>query len=68
MSPFDVNAKCTKCGFDEISTLFQKADPDRWVYHLGAPDPVKTERREHIRRTCKRCQFAWNEKPLCEDT
>lgn len=62
MKPYDPNAKCPKCGWDEISSSWIPADkcwtaePRRWEGNQT--------REAHISRTCRRCHYRWPEAPL----
>lgn len=60
MTPFNETAICPKCQSKDISSSYYKQDEGRWKsYH-----EIDREKREHIRRTCQRCNFKWNEAPL----
>ncbi len=58
MKPFDVKATCEKCGHDTISSHYAPAD------HRWDNKTCRTIPHEHIRRTCQRCRFWWDEKPI----
>ena len=62
MTPFKENATCPKCGDGFIAAQYYPQHEDRWVSNVG--DEVASERREHIRRRCRRCGYQWNEAPL----
>ena len=60
MKQFDPKATCPKCGNADIKTNYYKADKDRKTSYLA----INREPREHLRRTCNRCSYQWNELPL----
>lgn len=60
MKPFDPNAKCPKCGHDNIKTAYYENDEHRWHGY----NKLDRERSEHLRRTCERCRYQWNELPI----
>lgn len=62
MKPFDAEAKCPKCGGDDLATTFHAASD------LTHPMAVGRDRcdvhDEHIHRHCRRCGYDWIEAPL----
>lgn len=50
MTPYNPNARCSKCAHDVISTRFVTGSI--------------TGRRDALHRQCGRCGFGWNEAPL----
>ena len=66
MKDFDPNAKCPKCGYEEINTnYFEKVE---WV---SSCDTCRTYNgkqvvKEHLKRMCTRCHFTWPENILKE--
>ncbi len=60
MKQFDPNATCPKCGNADIKTNYYKADEKAWASYFE----IDRELREHLRRTCQRCSYQWNELPL----
>ena len=61
MKPFDRNSSCPKCGSIDIRSNWFPHDDNRWLHHTI---PAAKEKCEHIRRTCERCHYMWNEAPL----
>ena len=60
MKQFDPNATCPKCGNADIKTAYRKSEKNA----LAAYFDIDREPREHLRRTCQRCSYQWNELPL----
>jgi len=59
LPPYDPNAKCPKCGHDEVRTYYCKT---------GQPLDscwLKIEH-EHLHRACQRCHYKWLEACLEE--
>lgn len=63
MKDYDESSYCPKCEWHEVSSHWYAADERRW---LSASHGVEAEKEEHIRRTCLRCHYSWNEMPLDE--
>jgi len=61
MEKFDENSCCPKCGNKDVWSAGYEHDDNRWLHHITQ---VVREKREHIRRTCGRCHYMWNEAPL----
>lgn len=57
MKEFDENSYCVKCGSEDIAIRFV----DKNGYSITDGD---YEKREHMRRMCRRCGYKWNEAPL----
>jgi len=60
MQPFNPDAKCAKCGSDNIHSIFC-VDPRYYSSCRKWPNEV---REEHIHRNCKTCRYEWLEAPL----
>ena len=60
MSLYGENGICVKCGSKDIVDYYMaKRD------YISCVDwPKDPEQEEHIHRTCRRCQYSWNEAPL----
>jgi hypothetical protein len=56
LASFDEGAFCAKCGHATIHTRYEPADDNRQYSYGQDKEP-----REHLRRRCERCGFAWNE-------
>lgn len=61
MKEFEEKSYCPKCGSENIGSAWFPHDDSRWLHHII---PAAKEKREHIRRTCERCHYMWNEAPL----
>ncbi len=57
MKEFDENSYCEKCGCDDIAVRYVAKDG----YSITDGDHLSDE---HMRRTCRRCGYKWNEAPL----
>ena len=56
VGPFDADARCVKCGDDDISA--------RWCSPTGRPAHCRTfmsSQEEHIHRCCRCCGYHWFE-------
>ena len=51
LSPFSEASICPKCSNADVGSLYVE----------GCGDPKCSWHAEHIRRTCKRCGYAWPE-------
>lgn len=60
--PFNAVSKCTKCGFDDISTQYCC----KYVNSANNCDAYTEEKiiQEHIDRRCQRCHYHWRESVL----
>ena len=57
MDKFNAEAKCQKCGTDQIATQLIRAGQYRYPGYDG-------EKYERMLRTCRTCGFFWFELPL----
>jgi hypothetical protein len=57
MKPYNPNAKCPKCGYCDISSVYR----DKGEGSVSSGEYYKPER---IKRECRRCHYEWDEKPL----
>ncbi len=60
MKIFNEVATCPKCGFGNINAHYCKGASIHSFDHIARSIPT----REHIVRTCLRCDFSWFERPL----
>lgn len=61
MNPFDPDAICVKCEYDDIGAIyFCPTEKTRTGEHMVQPQ----YRVEHIKRKCMRCGYTWPEAPL----
>jgi ssDNA-binding Zn-finger/Zn-ribbon topoisomerase 1 len=60
MKLFDANAACPKCGGDDIHSAWQ----DKKDCGVSTCTWESHRHPERIKRLCRRCQYAWYEKPL----
>jgi hypothetical protein len=56
VKPYNPDAKCLKCGSDDIASIWNEKDNCR--------EDDEGPKSEHIMRVCTRCHFEWPEKPL----
>lgn len=56
LPPYRPDGPCPKCGHDRVSTHFM-ADG------CSNPDCLMCDR-EHLRRTCQKCNYQWAEAPI----
>lgn len=60
MNPYDPNAKCPKCGGEDVASAFRE-----FVIQGNGTSPTTIGvAKENILRTCRRCHFSWPELPL----
>ena len=62
LDPYNPEGMCPKCGGDDVSTLYA---PSYQCHHPGCTTCSKPER---IERSCRRCRYQWNEKPMIGDS
>lgn len=58
LPPFNPDAKCPKCGFEQITVRFKYAKPGQTLSRSEAVDAGASE---WLLRHCERCQFNWDE-------
>ena len=63
LPPFNEEAICPKCGYEGIQAYWQRSRKYAYIYS----NEEDRETREHLRRTCYRCHYEWNESVLQED-
>ncbi len=66
MKDFNPEAKCPKCGFDDINTqYFPRID---WISCCDYSRTYNEKQllKEHLKRYCTRCHFAWPENIIKE--
>lgn len=68
LKSYDAGAICPKCGNNHVSTRYLPEDKYRGK---GAKPLGKSTHawaleipNEHLRRTCARCTYSWNEAPI----
>ena len=54
LSPYDPAATCSKCGHDDIRTIFRQ----------GCLPPSCMDHPDVMLRICRRCSYRWDEAPL----
>jgi len=60
MKPYNINAKCTKCGCESVTTDYK--DGLRPFEYIGTEDTrLLRIKEEHLSRRCVNCGFAWPE-------
>lgn len=62
LPPFNAEARCPKCGNDDIHAAWHEANP--WSSYEHKDFPTAQARQEHICRYCRRCAYRWLESPL----
>jgi len=60
MKPFDPNAKCPKCGCDDVATIFC----EKGSHRNGIYDCEWVWKRDTLTRRCERCGYERDEAPL----
>ena len=58
LKAFDAQAKCPKCGNDDIATHYHAAGDSRPLDDCWHTDIAE---REHHDRHCRRCSYEWHE-------
>lgn len=68
MTPFNPNAKCPKCGSDQITSQFKPAGTN----HRYVKEEMRYEeyvvKPEQIDRRCVNCGYSWPEAPMDKET
>lgn len=59
MKPFDIKAKCPKCGHAEVGVVYAKEENNCDWDHRIEDEPV-----EHLDRCCALCGYEWPEAVL----
>jgi len=60
-------AKCKKCGHDNVSTHYWKEADDASTYQKWARKDSEKPLHEFLNRRCERCKFEWAEFVLNEE-
>lgn len=71
MDRYDPKGKCSKCGCRDIKDEHREEyipGDEPWERISRALGNELKSRPEHIRRTCKNCDFAWMDAPLDAET
>lgn len=55
---YDPEAKCPKCGYEKVRTLYEPVV--HWADYSRDRDRMPTG--EHLRRVCERCGYFWPER------
>lgn len=64
---FDANARCGKCGHDDIGTSYHSVIRGEGGFkdgpncHYGAPCFRECPEKSHLLRHCRRCGYEWLE-------
>lgn len=61
LRPFNRNATCPKCGYEDVSTTYYN-DYQASMESAGSRWPRPDY--AHLRRTCRHCGYEWYEAPL----
>jgi|WetSurMetagenome_2_1015567.scaffolds.fasta_scaffold123489_3 hypothetical protein len=64
MNSYDENEKCIKCGFDRIEDTFLPKGSYETIIAIGQGTHMVPRPEDVIHRTCLRCKYAWDVKPL----
>jgi len=65
LPPFNPNATCPKCGFDQVDVRFKHARPGQTI---ALSEASRSGALEWLMRHCGRCEFNWDEACLEEAT